>query len=62
MGHMPAGRQVNFAQEPLCSYFDECPIKEIHLLYLYFIFTSFFCSLWVKFCCKPCKICGKEKS
>ena len=31
----------NFAQGPLRSYFDEQQKNEIHLLYLYFVFTSF---------------------
>ena len=34
---------INFAQDPLHSYFDECQKKEIHLLYLlHIIFISFF--------------------
>ena len=31
----------NFAQGPLRSYFDEQQKNEIHLKYLYFVFTSF---------------------
>ena len=39
----PKGRHVNFAQDPLCSYFHEPPKNEIHLLhvYLHCVFTSF---------------------
>ena len=29
-------RHVNFACEPLCSYFDECQKNEQYLLYLHF--------------------------
>ena len=35
------GRHDNFAQDPLHSYSDEQQKNEIHLLYLYFVFTSF---------------------
>ena len=31
----------SFAWDPFRLYFDECQENEIHLLYLYFIFTSF---------------------
>ena len=34
--------------------------NEFHLLYLYFIFTSF-CSLFMKFLFKSCKKRGEEK-
>ena len=32
---------VNFARDPLRSYFHEPQKNEIHLLYLHFVFTSF---------------------
>ena len=32
---------THFAQGPLRSYFDEQQKNEIHLEYLYFVFTSF---------------------
>ena len=32
---------LNFARDPLCLYFHEPQKNEIHLLYLYFVFTSF---------------------
>ena len=35
-------KEVNFARDLLRSYFDECQKNEIHLLYLLFVFTSFF--------------------
>ena len=31
---------VNFAQDPLRSYFDQQQKNEIQLLYLYFVFSS----------------------
>ena len=38
---MPEGCHINFAHDPLQSYFDECQKNEIYLLYLHFIVTSF---------------------
>ena len=41
---MPKGCHVNFARDPLHSYFDEYhdyQKHETHLLYLHLIFTSF---------------------
>ena len=35
------GRYVNFAQDPLRSYFNEPKKNEIHLLHIQFVFTSF---------------------
>ena len=53
-GHV---RHVNSARDPLRSYFHEPLKNEIHLLYLYFVFTSFFffCSLFVNVLSKSCK-------
>ena len=38
---MPEGRHVDFARDPLRSYFHEPQKNEIHLWYLYFVFTFF---------------------
>ena len=51
---------LNFARDPLRSYFHEPPKKEIHLLYLYFVFTSFlliFCGILVEIL----EMSGEEK-
>ena len=32
---------MNFAQDPLSSYFDECQKNEIHLLYLHYLRNNF---------------------
>ena len=45
MGYVQSRRHVNFAQDPLRSYFHEPQKNEIHLLYLYFVFTSFLFSI-----------------
>ena len=37
----PEGGHVNFARDPLRSYFHEPQKNKIHLLYLHFVFTSF---------------------
>ena len=42
----PEGRHVNFALDPLRSYFHEPQKNEIHLLYLDFVLISFFYYLW----------------
>ena len=34
----PEERHVNFAQDILRSYFDECQKNEVHLLYLHIFF------------------------
>ena len=34
-------RHINFARDPLLSYFHEPQKNETHLLYLQFVFTSF---------------------
>ena len=34
-------RHVNFARDPMRSYFDEPEKNKILLLYLHFVFTSF---------------------
>ena len=36
----PEEHHINFARDPLCSYFHEPQKNEIHLLYLHFVFTS----------------------
>ena len=41
MQRVTLGRHINFARDPLHSYFYEPQKNEIHLLYLYFVFTSF---------------------
>ena len=41
MGLVQSKRR-HFAWKPLRSYFDECQKNEIHLLYSYCIFVSFF--------------------
>ena len=49
MGHVQS--HVNFARDPLCSYFHEPPKNEIHLLYLHVDFTSFLfiiCEILIK--------------
>ena len=58
------GHHINFAQDPLHSYFDECQKNEIHLLYLlHFIFISFFFfPLFEKFWSKSCKTSVEKKS
>ena len=50
MNPMGPGSHDNFAQDPLCSYF-ECQKNEIHLLYLH---LYRFCSLFEKFLSKSC--------
>ena len=42
------GHHVNFAQDPLRSYFHEPQKNEIHLLYLHFVLHRF-CSSFVEF-------------
>ena len=41
-GHMQSGRHINFALDPLRSYFHEPQKNENHRLYLHFVFTLFF--------------------
>ena len=51
---------LNFARDPLRSYFHEPQKNEIHLLYLHFVFTSFLfiiCGIWVKIL----EMSGEEK-
>ena len=40
-GHMQSRRHINFARDPLRSYFHEPQKNEIHLLYSHFVLTSF---------------------
>ena len=50
-------RHINFARDPLRSYFHEPQKNEIHLLYLHFVFKSFLfiiCELFI-FLFKSCK-------
>ena len=41
----PEGRHVNFARDPLRSYFHDPQKNEIHLLYLYFVFATLLFSI-----------------
>ena len=57
---MPERRHVNFARDPLRSYFHEPQKSEIHLLYLHFVFTSFLftiCEIFISIL----QISGEEK-
>ena len=51
MGHMQSRRHVNFAWDPLRSYFDEPQKNYIHVWYLHFVFISFLfivCEFFIK--------------